>query len=455
MVGRPLTLSTVSGLLSSRRQLLINIAVVAVSSVGVKLAGMVRDVILASEFGTSDAADAFIAAWAIPQFLAVIFGNALAGVIIPLHAEARSRTGEPYSRRFLSEMLLLSILILAVVTVLLWPLRDALLPLVTSNFGPEKLEQTRELWTLMLPATFLFAMCTVWSGMLNTDDRFGLAAVSPTLIPVFTIAALWIYPEGGIRSPAVGFVIGTLVQAIWLLWGLRRNDLVVLPAWHGVLDETRMALNQFVPYIANGVVFGGVGVVDQAMAATLGQGSLAILSYGNKIVLPVLGIGSSALATVVYPRFSRLVAERKWERLNVQVRTYLGMTLLATLPVMFVLVMFSEPMIRLLFERGEFRPEDTIKVAEVQSIYALMVPTYTMAMLLSRVLNAMRATRYLLIGSSAVFVFNVIADYVFKEWIGIRGIALATALNYALSFVFNAWMVRRLIVRELKAAAAQ
>ena len=71
-----------------------------------------------------------------------------------------------------------------------------------------------------------------------------------------------------------------------------------------------MALRQFVPYLANGIVFGGVGVVDQAMAATLGQGSLAILSYGNKLVLPVLAIGSAALATVVYPRFSRLVAER-------------------------------------------------------------------------------------------------------------------------------------------------
>ena len=74
------------------------------------------------------------------------------------------------------------------------------------------------------------------------------------------------------------------------------------------------------------------------MAATLGQGSLAILSYGNKLVLPVLAIGSAALATVVYPRFSRLVAEREWTRLQRQVKGYLAIVLLATDPGLTILI---------------------------------------------------------------------------------------------------------------------
>jgi putative peptidoglycan lipid II flippase len=183
------------------------------------------------------------------------------------------------------------------------------------------------------------------------------------------------------------------------------------------------------------------------MAATLGQGSLAVLNYANKIVLPVLAIGSAALATVVYPRFSRLVAERNWTDLYSQVRTYCILTLVVTIPMMIGIVLFSETLIGLLFERGEFTAADTRKVAEVQAIYALMIPTYTLGTLLARVLNAMRATRYILIGSIVIFTFNIIADYVFKEWIGIRGIALATVLNYSLSFAYNAWLVRMLIVR--------
>ena len=453
--SRTLALSSRLGWITGHRQLLINIAVVAFCSVGVKVAGMLRDVVLASEFGTSDAADAFIAAWAIPQFLALIVGNAFAGVIIPLQAEARSQGGDRQSRRFLSEMLLLGLAGLGLVTILLIPFRDNLLPLVTSNFGPAKLTETRELWMIMLPAVFIFAMSAIWTAMLNTDDRFGLAAMSPMLVPVCTIGALWIYPQGGITSPAVGFVIGALAQTVWLLIGLHRNNLDILPAWHGGLPETRMALRQFVPFLANGVVFGGVGVVDQAMAATLGQGNLATLSYGNKLVLPVLAIGSAALATVVYPRFSRLVAEREWSRLQSQVRTYLVMTLIVTVPATITIVLLSTFIVRLLFQRGEFNASDTKAVAELQTIFALMIPAYTLSQLLSRVLNAMRATRYLLIGSVFIFTFNIIADYLFKEWFGITGIALATVGNYVLALAFNLYLFRRLIAaRQLSEADA-
>jgi putative peptidoglycan lipid II flippase len=447
--SRVLPFSGPLGRLGRHRQLLLNIALVAFCSVGVKIAGMLRDVVLASEFGTSDAADAFIAAWAIPQFLALIVSNAFAGVIIPLQAEARKRGGDQQSRRFLGEMVLLSIAGMVAVTLLLIPFRDHLLPLVTANFGSAKLAETRELWMIMLPAVFLFAMATIWSALLNTDERFGLAALSPALVPVCTIGALWAYPQGGITSPAIGFVIGSLLQVLGLLVGLHRNHLDILPAWHGGLSETRMALRQFAPYLANGVVFGGVGIVDQAMAATLGQGSLAILSYGNKLVLPVLAIGSAALATVVYPRFSRLVAEREWISLHGQVKAYLAMILVATVPATIAIIALSTTIVRLLFEHGEFHASDTAAVARLQAIYALMIPAYTLSQLLSRVLNAMRATRYLLIGSIVIFAFNITADYYFKEWFGITGIALATVGNYVLALGFNFYLFRRLISARL------
>jgi putative peptidoglycan lipid II flippase len=288
--------------------------------------------------------------------------------------------------------------------------------------------------------------------MLNSDDRFGLAAFAPVLVPVCTIAALWIHPAGGITSPAVGFVIGTLAQVAWLLVGVRRSGLATLPAWHGGLPETRLAMRQFMPYVANGAVFGGIGVVDQAMAATLGQGSLAELNYANKLVMPVLAIGSAALATVVYPRFARLVAERDWRRLQRQAGTYIGLTLAASIPVAIAIIVLSPFLVGLLFERGQFNAADTEAVARVQAIYALMIPAYTVSLLLSRVLNAMRATRFVLIGSIVIFAFNVIADYLFKEWLGIKGIALATVGNYVLALAFNGYFLHRLINSRMAGA---
>jgi putative peptidoglycan lipid II flippase len=438
--------------LAELRRVGLQIGVVAFCSVGVKIAGMVRDIVIASKFGTSDAADAFIAAWIVPQFLALIIGNAFAGAVIPLYADAKRNGGAERASRFLSELVLVSTAITAVLTLLLIPARGPLLRLVTTSFGPSKLAVTDSLWMLMLPAVFLYAMTTLWGAILNTKDQFALAAISPLVIPFATIIPLIVYPQGGVKSPAVGFVVGNLIQAIWLLWGLHRSGLTCWPRWFGGLSETRGALGQVLPYLANGIVFGGIPVVDQALAATLGNGNLAILNYGNKLVLPVLSIGSSALATVVYPRFARLVAEEDWTRLQRQVRGYLALTLAVTIPTMLVLVFSSGLIVRLVFEHGAFDSRDTQSVANVQAIFALMIPAYTLSQLLSRVINAMRAVRLLVIGSTAVFVINVTGDWLFKHWFGINGIALATVLNFMLMLVFNGYLFRRLIGERLRSA---
>ena len=420
----------------------------------VKLLGMGRDVVLAAEFGTGDAVEAFLAAWAIPQFLAGVTGNAFSGVAIPFQATARTRGGEAEARRFLSELLLISIAGMALLTALLVPARGLLLPLATSSFSPEKVALAERLWLVMLPGVFLSALILLWQAVLNTQRRFGLAAISPVVVPVTTVAALLLFRDAGITAPAVGFVVGLALQAALLLEGMRRAGLVIWPRWHGGLAETRSAARELAPYTTNGVLWGGLGVVDQAMAATLGSGNLAILNYGNKLVLPILGVTSSALATAVYPQFARMVAEARWRELRAAATRYSALILAATVPATVVGVALSPWIVRAVYEHGAFSARDSAAVASVQAMYALIIPLYTVAHLLSRVINAMAATKYMAIGSAAIFGFNVAADYWLKEWIGIEGIALATVCNFGLSLALNVWLLRRLLRARIATADA-
>lgn len=418
-------------------------------TIAVKLLGMGRDVVLAAEFGTGDAVEAFLAAWAIPQFLAGLTGNAFSGVAIPLSATAQARGGEAAARRFLSELLLISVVSMAVLTALLVPARGLLLPLATSSFSPEKVQLAERLWLVMLPGVFLYALILLWQGVLNTQRRFGLAALAPVVVPVTTIGALLLFRDAGITAPAVGFVAGLALQAAVLLEGMRRARLVIWPRWHGGLPETREAGAQFTPYVANGVMWGGLGVVDQAMATTLGAGNLAILNYGNKLVLPILGVSSSALATAVYPQFARMVAEGRWRELRTAAKRYSTLILAATVPATALVIALSPWIVRTVYERGAFDSRDSAAVASVQAMYALIIPMYTVSHLLSRMINAMAATKYMAIGSAVIFAFNVAADYWLKEWMGIEGIALATVCNYGLSLGLNVWLLRRLLTARI------
>ena len=418
---------------------------IGVLTIGVKLSGMARDVVLASEFGTGDAVEAFLAAWAIPQFLAAITGSAFSGVAIPLQAAARARGGAVRAKRSLSELLLISVVGMALLTALLVPARAVLLPLTTSSFGPEKTALAERLWLVMLPGVFLYALIMLWQAILNSQRRFGLAAASPVVVPLTTICALLLAPGAGITAPAVGFIMGLALQAVLLLEGMRRAELIIWPRWHGGMIETRAAAAQLTPYVANGVMWGGLGVVDQAMATTLGPGNLAILSYGNKLVLPILGVSSSALATAVYPQFARMVAEERWRELRTAAKRYSALILAATVPATAVVIGLSPWIVRAVYERGAFDARDSAAVASVQAMYALIIPMYTVSHLLSRMINAMAATKYMAIGSAVIFGFNVAADYWLKGWLGIEGIALATVCNFGLSMALNMWLLRRLL----------
>lgn len=428
---------------ADQRRVIMAAGLVGILTLGVKVTALLREMLVAARLGTSDVVEAYIIAWAIPGFIAQIVSNAIVGSLLPLHAAARARRGEDAGSQVFAEAALIHGLVLALVTTALALTPGLLLPLFAAEFDPEKIALAERLWRVMLPNVALTGIITLWSGMLNAGDRFGLAAASPAVVPVVSGAMLLALPTRPADALAFGFLLGNVTQLAMLAVELRRHRIRILPGWFGGLPETRQLHRQFFPLIANGVVFGGLVLVDQAMAATLGDRNVAILSYANKLVLPVLGISSAALATAVLPYFSRLAAEENWQAFRQALRVYTRLIVICAVPVTVAIVALSQPIVRGLFQRGEFSAADTADVAAVQATFALAIPFYTIAVLYSRVVVSLRLSHYMLIGSTAVFVINVIGDYLFKGWLGVQGIALASVVNYIVQCAYLAFVVHR------------
>ena len=437
---------------SDHRRILTATVLVGASTLGVKLVTMLREMLVADRLGTGDAVEAYLAAWLVPALVAMVAGDAIVGGMLPLHAKARAERGDEAGRRVFAESLMVGTILMFALTAVLAMSADLVLPLLTSNGDPAKVELAERLWLIMLPAFFVTGIGFFWSGMLNAGDRFGLAAVAPVAAPLLSGLALVLVPDRPVDALAGGFVVGSIVQLGLLGWELRRHGQRLLPRWYGGLPETRTLLRLAMPMAANAIVFGSLPLVDAAMAATLGDRQLAILSYGNRLILPIMGISSAALATVVFPYFSRLVAEENWAGLERTLRHYTRLILVASIPLTVALVVLSEPVVRTLFERGAFTADDTASVARVQAVLALMIPAYALGALYSRLLISFRKTHLLLISSVVVFGANVIGDYLLKGWLGIEGIALATVINLFLALAFIWWFCRRLLRDRLAAA---
>lgn len=427
---------------------------VGVLSLVVKVAGMGRELLIAATFGTSSSVDAFVLAWELPAFMINVIGGSFNAALIPIYIETRERSGDHAANRLLSGVLLVSLGLLAAAILLLALAGPALLPLVAPGFTPDTLALTRVLLFLLLPSVVLSGLATLLTGVLSAGERFALGSVSALAVPVCSIAGLWLGHDGWrIHALAAGMVVGFALQVAILLWGTRRTGVAIVGGWREEAPAIRRVIGQYVPMVAGMLLISSTGLIDQAMATTLGSGNAATFSYSGRVVSVVLSVGTMALGTAVLPYFSRMAAVGNWDAIRRTLRIYSGIILAVTIPGTVALFLFSEPIVRLMFERGAFTPADTVEVGRVQAMLALQIPFYSLGILYVRLISSLQANRILMYGTGISFVLNIVLDYLFKEWFGIAGIALATAILYVVSTVYLSIMLSRLLRKETQRCA--
>lgn len=429
---------------ADHRALFNSALLIGVLTLAAKVVTLGRDVLIASRFGTSDANDAFLASWILPGFLIGVTAGGFSGALIPVQIEARTKLGRSREKALIGEVMLLSTAIYLLIAVFLLAGNRLILPLLAHGYSDSKFNLAIQLSMIMLPAVVAGGMAMILSSILNANDKFGLAAMAPMSVPGVTTLILLLLPNAKIEWIAAGFVIGTGLQTAILYLGLHREGVEIEFGWHGLMPETRVVFVQFLVLAANGVVFNGLGVVDTAMASTLGSGSQSILTYAGKLIVPLLGISSVALGTAVFPYFSKLVAEEDWDGLRHTIKTYTRLILAFAIPLTAGIIFFSQPLVRLLFQRGEFTAQDTHDVSRVLATYSLLIPIETIAVMMSRVIVSLKVGRAMIFASIGIFIFNIIADYILKGFLGIQGIALASVCNQGLSLIFLICMWRHL-----------
>jgi putative peptidoglycan lipid II flippase len=422
---------------STNRRIFVAMVIVGVATLLAKVLGMAKDMVVASYFGTSDAVDAFFIALAVPSFAINVIAGTLPAALVPVYLRVYERDGTRAAGRLLSDMLILAAASLAAASVVLVLLAPLFLPLVGATFGGEKLALTRNLFLWILPGVFVSGLSGALGSVLNAHDRFLVAAVTPVFNTLLIIAFLFgAADHWGIYALAIGLSVGYLSELLILGWNTWSRGLLARPRWLGWRDpEVRQVLSQYAPLVIGGAVMSTSPLIDQAMAATLGSGSVAQLTYGSKIVAAGMGIGVTALSTAIFPHFARMVAARDWPAVRHSVRTYSRLVLAAAIPAALLIIVFSSTIIRTVFERGQFSTADTQVVARIQALYALQIPFYVLGIMGVQLLHAISANRVLMWVSIGNFFTNIIGNYVLMRLWGVAGIALATSIVYLLSMV--------------------
>jgi len=429
--------------------------VISVLTLVTKGGATIKELMVARAFGRSDPLDAFLIAYLLPSFVLGLLTGSLSSALLPGLVAARQKQGAEVAQKLFSSVMVLTMLALCLVALLLALLAPYYLLVLGSNFSPAKLALTRNLLYALLPVVLFNGVAALASCALNAREKFALPALAPLLTPLATILMIVVAAGRlGAFALAAGLVAGSILEAALLFRAMHAGEIRLTMMRPEFTPEVRGILTQYIPVVMAAFLMGGTSLVDQSMAAMLQPGSVAALSYGNRIIGVALSIGAAALSTAAFPYFSKMVAQDDWSACRHTLKRYTLLAALSSLPFMLLLMVFSPILVKVLFQRGAFTAADTGLVSAVQIGYAVQVPFYVCNMLFVRFLSSARRNDVLMYVAAASLALDIVLNLVLMRVMGIAGIALATSLACIVSFVALGSCSARVLASKRLALAA-
>ena len=416
-----------------------------------RILGLVREMVAAYYFGAAGKINAFTIAFQLPNLVrALVADAALSSAFVPVFSELLEHGDRKRAWRVASSVFWLMLLGLGALTALFM----LAAPLLMRPFGPVDLDLSVTLSRILFPIVALLGISGVVVGILNSYDHFSVPALTPVAWNLAIIAGLAIgVPQANGEDAklyvyAASILVGTVIQVLLPFPWLRGRD-----------DRLRLAIDIHDPAVAR--VFKlmlpvtlGLGlinvnaVIDTIFASRLLDPNLAptAIDKAFRVYMLPQGMFSVAIATVLFPSLSRLAARADLEGFRHTVALGLRQIAFLLLPASAVSLVLAEPIVRLLYQRGAFTPDQTTVVAGAVAAFSAGLAFNGAMLLLTRAFFSLQSNWVPTAIAVGTLGLNVAFNLVFYR-LGIWGIPLATSVVNVFGTAALLVMLRRRVGR--------
>ncbi|MEM7316174.1 MAG: lipid II flippase MurJ [Planctomycetota bacterium] len=432
------------------RSMLSSAALVGAVTAGVKAVGFAKEIVVASHFGTSDVMDCFTSAFVLWSFVFGVLGGAMPDALVPVDRRVRKKDSLQASDQLAADITAIYLLKLLIVCAVVYFLAPLIIPFYCIEYSAEKQLMTLRLFRLLTPFAVFMGATLIFTMLLQANKRFLVSTLAPIFGPAAAILAILIgYNSLGIHSMVLGAATGSALTLV-LLWYWYVREISSLPfhRFNPKLSANhRLVISASIPFLLSCLVQLSTSIVDTGMAAWLEPGSVSVRSFASRTCQIGLTLVATAITSAFYPYLADLVADQNWSKLRSTVLRFSALVVIFSIPLIAAIWLFAEPIVGLIYERGEFSVEDTVRVASVLRWLSLQIPFYILAILGARVNCAILASKFMLLSACVNIVVNMVLNYVLIRFagMGVEGIALSTVITYAVSAIMLYWHFLRKI----------
>lgn len=423
-----------------------------------RVLGLGRDILVTAVFGTSALASAFYTAFTLPNLFRRLLGEgALTAALVPTLSEelkAGDRRGAfQLVNQVASWLMMITGGIVLLSIGLLWQVNH--LAGLLGSWGASadtlgRLNEAARLAMILFPYLVMVCMAAAFSAALQTLHRFIEPALSPIWLNLAMIGLLggavyggWAAtPDGRILWLCAGALLGGFLQMIVPALALMREG------WRPrFMPSASPAVRQIVKLMGPTVFGSAIYLINMAVARIVGlslnDSAVTVLNLATRLMELPIGVFALAVSTVVFPLISKYAAAGDFENLASAYRKGMRLILVVNVPAAIGLIVLATPIIRLLFERGQFQPADTVLMEPVVATYALGLPFLAFVSLILRAFYAQKDTATPVRAALLSFVVNLALSLLLMRPLGTVGLAVAG--NVAI--VVQAWYLQRALSR--------
>jgi putative peptidoglycan lipid II flippase len=428
-----------------------------------RVAGLVRERVFAHYFGNFAAADAFKAAFRIPNFLQNMFGEGvLSASFIPVYAKLLAQEDEEEARKTagaVAALLALTTSLIVLAGVLATPY---IIDVVAGGFTGETRELTIRLVRILFPSAGLLVLSAWCLGVLNSHRRFFLSYTAPVIWNAAMIATMWGWGSRYAQFPlaeilAWGSVVGSGLQVLVQLP-------VVLRLLHGLrlslnyhAENVRIVVRNFLPvFVARGVVQISA-YVDVLLASWLPVGAVAALSYAQTLYLLPVSLFGMSVSAAELPLMSGALGDKDEVAAALRKRLDSGLRYIALLvvPSIVAFLALGDVIVAAIYQTGAFKGGDTTYVWGILAGATVGLLASTLGRLYSSTYYALRDTRtplrYAIVRVALTTGLGLLCAFPAPHWLGIepRWGAAGLTISAGVSSWFEFVLLRRTLNQRI------
>jgi putative peptidoglycan lipid II flippase len=427
-----------------------NTAVFSIVTGASRVAGLVREIVASSYFGTGGPFSAFTLAFQIPNLLRSLFADAaLSAAFVPVFTELLEKGKRREAFQLASTFVVVIAGALGAISALFVLFAPYLIPLFTgSEFDAQLDSLAAGLSQVLFPIVLLLGLNGLLVGILNAYDHFTIGALAPLAWNIVIVVLLVILKPlfsgaGQLYAYAIAVLAGTVVQLAMALPVLRRMDFrfVVKIDIHD--PRVRQVLALMLPVTLSLGLINFDLLINSVLGSSVSKGAPRAIDAAFRIYMLPQGMFSVAVATVLFPALARLATRRDYDGLRALTSTGIRQIFLLLTPAAACTLVLAEPITRLIYQRGAFNTSSTQLVSEALFWFSFSLPFAGANLLLTRTFFSLQKPWLPTKLAGASLVVNAIVSLALYKPFGVAGVVIGTAVASAAMTGGQAWYLRR------------